>query len=152
MLNEKIENDLKNALKAKEALKVSTLRFLKSAMHNLQIEKREELKEEDIVGVIKKQIKQRQDSIEEFKKGNRADLVEKETEELKILQQYLPQELSEAQLRDVAKSVISELNATSAKDMGRVIKEVMARASGRADGRLASAIVKEELSKIAETN
>lgn len=147
MLIEKIDNDLKQALRGKDTIKVSTLRFLKSAVHNAEIAKRQELKDEDIIAVIKKQIKQRQESIEEFKKGNRQDLVDKETKELQILKGYLPEELEPEVLLDMVKEAMLKTNATSVRDMGRVMKEVMAKAKGKADGEVVSELVKKELSK-----
>ena len=150
MLTEKIDNDLRQALKNRDAARVSTLRFLKAALQNAGIEKRGELKDEDVISVIKKQVKQRKESIEEFKKGNRADLVEKETKELEILQGYLPAEINPKELAAIIKAVIAETNALSLKDMGKVIKEVMAKTRGSADGKAVSAMVKEELSKGAD--
>jgi len=147
MLKKKIDDDLKEALKAKDAIKVSTLRLLKSAIKNLEIEKQEDLKGEDVVAVIKKQAKQRKDSIEEFKKADRQDLVEKEENELAVLKGYLPEELSQEELAAIVKAAIAQTGASSAKDMGLVIKEVMASAKGRADGKAVSIMVKEELSK-----
>jgi len=150
MLKERIDNDLKESLKAKDESRVSTLRLLKSALKNLEIEKQEELKDEDIVAAIKKQAKQRKDSIEEFKKGNRQDLVEKEAKELAVLKEYLPEEMSQEELAEIVKSAISESGATSAKDMGLVMKEAMAKVGGRADGKAVSAMVKEELLKASD--
>lgn len=147
MLKERIDNDLKVALKNKDTIRISTLRFLKSAIHNAEIAKQEELKDEDIIAVIKKQVKQHQDSIGEFKKGSRQDLVDKETKELEILKSYLPEELKPEELLNIVKETMLKTNATSAKDMGRVMKETMARVKGRADGRTVSELVREELSK-----
>jgi len=148
MLKNRIESDLKNALKNKDAAKVSTLRFLKSAMQNLAIEKRKDLEDSDIISVIKKQVKQRKDSIEGFRQGNRMDLVRKEELEHEILTSYLPEEISRENIILIVKEAIVELSAGSLKDMGSVIKLVMAKAKGQADGSMVSAIVKEELSKI----
>ena len=147
MLNDKIEDDLKQAMKNKDAVKVSTLRFLKAAMLNTKIEKRQELTEEDIIVAIKRQIKERNDSTEEFKKGNRQDLVDKETAELNILKSYLPEELNQEQLLDIVKEAIAEAGATSVKDMGRVMKIAMVKAKGSSDGKTLSAIVNKELCK-----
>ena len=148
MLKDKIESDLKDALKNKDTAKVSTLRFLKSAIQNLAIEKRKDLEDSDIISVIKKQAKQRKDSIESFKQGNRMDLVRKEEIEYKILTSYLPEEISGEKMILIVKEVIAELNSSSLKDMGSVIKLVMTKAKGHADGSMVSAIVKEELSKM----
>jgi uncharacterized protein YqeY len=151
MLNERIENDLKDALKQKDAIKVSTIRFLKAALQNARIEKQKDLQDDDIVAIIKKQIKQRQDSIAEFKKGNRQDLVDKEAKELELLKAYLPEELKPEEVIAIVKQVISEVKPASIKDTGRVMKEVMAKVKSRADGSLISKIVKEELTKIGGT-
>ena len=148
MLKDRIESDLKNALKNKDAAKVSTLRFLKSAMQNLAIEKRKDLEDSDIISVIKKQVKQRKDSIEGFRQGNRMDLVRKEELEHGILISYLPEEISRENIILIVREAIVESSAGSLKDMGSVIKLVMAKAKGQADGSMVSAIVKEELSKI----
>jgi len=148
MLKDRIESDLKNALKNKDAVKVSTLRFLKSAMQNLAIEKRKDLEDSDIISVIKRQVKQRKDSIEGFKQGNRMDLVRKEELEHGILTSYLPEEISRENIILIVKEAIAESSAGSLKDMGSVIKLVMAKAKGQADGSMVSATVKEELSKI----
>jgi uncharacterized protein len=148
MLKDKIDSDLKNALKSKDAIRVSTLRFLKSAMQNLAIEKKKDLEDGDITAVIKKQVKQRKDSIEGFRQGKRMDLVEKEEMELKILEEYLPEELSRENIISIVKQAIAESNAASIKDMGSVIKLAMTKAKGQADGSAVSAIAKEELLKI----
>jgi uncharacterized protein len=148
MLKDKIDSDLKNALKSKDAIRVSTLRFLKSAMQNLAIEKKKDLEDGDITAVIKKQVKQRKDSIEGFRQGKRMDLVEKEEMELKILEEYLPEELSRENIISIVKQAIAESNAASIKDMGSVIKLAMTKAKGQADDSAVSAIAKEELLKI----
>jgi uncharacterized protein len=148
MLKDKIEADLKHSLKNKDTARVSTLRFLKSAMQNLAIEKRKGLEDDDIIAVIKKQAKQRKDSIEGFRQGNRMDLVEKEEIELRILEGYLPEELSRESIILIVKQSIAESGAASIKEMGSVIKLVMAKAKGQADGSTVSAVVKEELLKI----
>ena len=147
MLEQRIENDMKEALKAKQETRLSTLRFLRAALKNARIEKMKDLTDDDVIAVIKKQAKQRNESIEEFKKANRPDLAEKEANELEILKVYLPQELGADQVRAIVKDVITETKASSIKDMGLVMKEAMARAKGAADGKALSAIVKEELSK-----
>jgi hypothetical protein len=147
MLLEKIENDLKKALKDKDTDKISTLRFLKAAIQNLAIEKKGELKEEDIISVIKRQIKQRKDSIEQFNKGGRTDLAEKESRESAILQAYLPKQLTQEQLMPVVREVIASLKADSPKDIGRVMKALLDKLKGQADAKTVSQIVGQELSK-----
>jgi len=146
MLTEKIDANLKEAMRAKDTVRVSTLRMLKSAIEYHKIErKQDKLADPDVIGVIKKQIKQRQDSIEGFEKGGRADLVEKERAELTILKSYLPEELSSAQLEQIVAAVIAELGATTKADMGKVMKAVQAKTDGRADNRLVSQIVSARL-------
>lgn len=141
MIKERIEKELNEALKKKEAVKVSILRMLKSDMHNMSIQKKGQLKEEDIIKVIKKQVRQHKDSIEQFIKGKRDDLAEKEKKELSILESFLPKALSQEELQKIIKEVINELGASTKKDMGRVIKEVMSRTEGQADGKSVSQIV-----------
>jgi len=146
MLKDKIENDIKEALKQKNLLKVSTLRLLKSDIQNYIIEKKlKEAKDEDIFGIIQKQIKRHQDSIGQFEKGGREDLAQKEKAELEILRTYMPKALSEEELRMLIEGVIQELQATGKKDFGRVIKATIEKAKGRADGKSVSKIVSEFL-------
>ena len=147
MLIEKIEIDLKEALKSKDQIKVSTLRLLKSAIGYLAIEKKDDLKDDDVISVIKKQVKQRKDSIEGFKKGNREDLAQKEEVELKILKAYLPEEITPEALSAIIDEAINETGANTPKDMGMVMKAVMAKTKHSADGKVISSIVNEKLSK-----
>jgi uncharacterized protein YqeY len=142
MLTDKIAADMKDAMRAKDAPRLSTLRMLKSAIEYYKIEKKQEkLTDADVTTVIKKQIKQRQDSIEGFEKGGRTDLVEKEKAELAVLKSYLPEELSQPQVEEVVKATITELGATTKADIGRVMKAVQAKVAGRADNRLVSQLV-----------
>lgn len=150
MLRERIDDDLKTALKNRETVRISTLRFLKSALHNAEIDKQEKLKDEDTVAIIRKQVKERKDSIEEFKKGNRQDLVDKETKELEVLRDYLPEELKPEELLNIIKEAIAETKAASVKDMGGVMKQVLSRTKDRADGKTVSELVKKELTKDGE--
>jgi uncharacterized protein YqeY len=146
MLTDKIAADIKEAMRAKDAARLSTLRLLKSAVEYHKIEKKQEqLADADVTAVIKKQIKQRQDSIESFEKGGRADLVEKEKAELVVLKSYLPEELSAAQVEEVVKATIAEVGATTKTDMGKVMKAVQAKLAGRADNRLVSQLVSANL-------
>ena len=146
MLTEKIESDFKETMRAKDAARLSTLRMLKSAIQYYKIEKKQEkLTDGDVTAVIKKQIKQRQDSIDGFEKGGRADLVDKEKAELAILKSYLPEELSQTQIEEIVKAVIAEVGATTKADMGKVMKAVQAKTAGRADNRLVSQIVSAHL-------
>jgi uncharacterized protein YqeY len=148
MLEEKILNDYKEAMKARDALKSSVLNFLRAELNNVAIaKKKKKLEDSEIITVIRKQIKERQDSIEQFKKGNRQDLADKETQEKEILKAYLPPELSPEELKKIIEEVVSTLGAQDIKDMGRVMKEVTAKAAGQADGKLLSELVRERLSR-----
>ncbi len=136
MLADKIEADLKAAMKSRDSLKVDTLRMLKAAISNYLIEKKKDKAEDaEVVSFIQKQIKTREDSIEGFKKGNRQDLVDKETKEKAILAAYLPAQLSDAELESIVKKAIQQTGAKTKADMGRVMKEAVAQSQGRADGK-----------------
>jgi uncharacterized protein len=146
MLSEKIDVDLKDAMRAKDVSRLSTLRMLKSAIEYHKIEKKQEkLADAEIVVVIKKQIKQRQDSIDGFEKGGRTDLVDKEKAEMAVLKTYLPEQLSQAQVEEIVKAVIAEVGATTKADMGKVMKAVQTRTAGQADNRLVGQIVSSKL-------
>ena len=149
MLEEKIFNDYKEAMKSKDTLKASVLSFLRAELINVAIaKKKKKLEDNDIVAVIRKQIKEHQDSIEQFKKGNRQDLVDKETKELEILKTYLPPQLSEDEIKKIIEEVIALVSAQGPKDMGLVMKEVSAKIANQADGRLVSDLVRGRLSEI----
>jgi len=146
MLTDKILGDYNTALKQRDAIKTSILNFLRSEMNYYKIEKRKDnLEDQDVIAVIKKQVKSHQDSIEQFEKGSRADLADKEKKELEILKAYLPKELGEDELKKIVEQVISASPNATVKEMGRIMKEVMAQAAGRADGKLVSDLVRERL-------
>ena len=148
-LEKKIDKDLIEALKAKAELKVSTLRFLKSGLKNLAIEKKlKELKDSDVIQIIRKQTKQREEAIKAYQEGDRPDLVNKESEELKILKAYLPKELSDNELKEIIVSAIEEVQAKSPKEMGKVMKAVLPKVADRAEGKRVSALVLTELAKL----
>jgi uncharacterized protein YqeY len=144
-LKEKILQDIKEAMKAQDRLKLSTLRLLMAEMKNKEIAAKGELKDQEILALIQKAVKQCQDSIEQYKKGGREDLAEKEGEEMKILKTYLPKELSQEELLKIVDHAISTTGALSPKDMGRVMKEVIPQTQGKADGKLVSELVKKRL-------
>jgi uncharacterized protein YqeY len=147
-LFERIHSDLKTAMRKKNATKLSVLRMLKAAMTNAAIEKsgaQGQLSEADATQVVRKQVKQRQDSIESFEKGGRAELAAKEKEELSILQSYLPQAMSADEVSRVVRETIAEVGATSKAQMGAVMKALQARVAGRADGKTLSAEVGKQL-------
>ncbi|MCB0411800.1 MAG: GatB/YqeY domain-containing protein [Bdellovibrionales bacterium] len=145
-LKSKIMDDVKAAMKNKEADRLSAIRFLQAAIKNKEIDVRPNtITDEDIMGVIKKMAKQRKDSIEQFQKAGRQDLADKESFELSVIEEYLPAQMSEEQVTKVVNEVIQALNASSMKDMGAVMKEVQAKTQGAADGKLISQIVKAKL-------
>ncbi len=146
-LLKRIDEDLIKALKNHESNKATLFRGLKSDIKYKQIEKKEELTEEEIVAVLQSAAKRRRDSIEQFKAGNRQDLVDKETFELTIITGYLPEQLSEAKLRELIGEAIKKTGADSPSKMGLVMKEVMPATKGKADGKLINRLVAEMLSK-----
>jgi uncharacterized protein len=148
-LQQGVDSDLKEAMRAKDATKLGVLRMLKSALKYAAIAKSDaeaELSDAEAVQVIRKQAKQRQDSIESFEKGGRAELAEKEKEELAILNAYLPQGMSRDELAKVVRETITELGATSKAQMGAVMKALQAKVGGRADGKTLSSEVQKQLS------
>ncbi|MBU3957168.1 GatB/YqeY domain-containing protein [Patescibacteria group bacterium] len=145
MKKDKIQSDLNQALKDKKEVEVSTLRLLLSEIHNQEIAKQAELTEEDFIEVVQKEIKKRKEAIEAYQKGKRDDLVAKEKEELKILNKYLPQQMSSQELEASIQSVIKEIDASSMSDFGRVMGAVMAKVRGRVDGKAVSESVKKAL-------
>ncbi len=147
-LHERIDSDLKDAMRAKNAGRLNVLRMLKSALKYSAIEKSAaegQLEEADAVQVIRKQVKQRQDSIESFEKGGRAELAAKEKEELAILNAYLPKTIEGEELVKVVREAIAEVGATSRKEMGAVMKALQTRLAGRVDGKTLSQEVQRQL-------
>jgi uncharacterized protein YqeY len=144
MILEKLENDYKTAFKAKDEIAKSSLGNVRAAIKNAELEKRSELTDAEVLAVISKKVKQHKDSISEFEKGGRKDLVDKEQAQMKVLEGYLPKQMDEADVRKIVTETIQSLNATAA-DFGKVMKEVLARAAGQTDGSVVSRIVKEEL-------
>ena len=147
-LEKRIAKDLKESIKNRDAIRTSTLRMITASMQNLTIEKKEkELEDVDVLKIIAKQAKERQDSIESFKKGKRDDLVEKETKELEILKSYLPEQFDEKKIEEIVREVISQTGASSKSDVGKVMKMSMQELRGRADGKTVSSIVQRLLPK-----
>ena len=147
-LTERVDTDLKDAMRAKEATKLGVLRMLKSALEYAAIEKwgaEAELNDAEAAQVVRKQAKQRQDSIESFEKGGRAELAAKEKEELSILQAYLPQGMSADELAKVVRDTIAGIGATSKGQMGAVMKALQEKVAGRADGKTLSQEVQKQL-------
>lgn len=148
VLLDKIRKDLIDAQKQREELRVSTLRFLLSAVKNREIELRplnKEMNDEEVVTVVSKQIKRRKESIVEFEKGNRKDLAVKEQKEIDMLVSYLPSQLSKEEVRKLVLEAVSESGAKSASEMGKVMSILMPKVKGRVDGGLVSRLVREKL-------
>jgi uncharacterized protein len=145
-LTERVQKDMVDALRKKEELRLSTLRMMKAALQNKQIEKRGKLEEKEELQVFSTMIKQRKDSIEQFEKGNRPELARKEAEEIAIIEAYMPKALGEEEIVAAVRATIAEMGTPTMKDMGAVMKNVMAKFAGaRVDGKLVSETVKKEL-------
>ena len=147
MLKEKIAEDLKAALKGRDQARVSVLRMLLSALHNKEIETRAALTDEQVLSVLVYEQKKHRDSIEQFKTGGRPDLAGKEEAELGVIESYLPEVMGEDELQVIVREVIAKIGAKGKEDFGKVMKEVMVKVRGRADGSAVSEIVSEKLPK-----
>lgn len=148
VLKKRLDDDLKKAAKAQDKVYLSTLRLVRAAIKNKEISLKKELDDKEVIETISQLVKQRRDSIEQFKKGGRQDLVEKEEAELEILLSYLPRQLTRDEIKEKAFKVIKETGAKSSKDFGRVMKVLMEELKGSADGRTVSEVVKECLSAL----
>ncbi len=149
MLKQQLQDELKQSMLAKESEKTSVLRLLLSAVGYYEIQKGGagyEASDEDVMAVIEKEAKQRRDSIEQFEKGDRQDLADKEKKELEMLQKYLPEQLSDEEIRSLVKEAIQTTGASSQQDLGKVMGALIPKTKGKADGALVSKIVREELS------
>jgi uncharacterized protein YqeY len=145
-LRDRISEDLMSAMKSKEAERLSVLRMMKAAVRNREIDLRQELEDAQVIQVLLSLIKQRKDSIEQFTKGNRPELADKEAAEIKVIEHYLPAAVTDEEIGTIVEAVLVETGAASIKDMGRVMKACMARFSGRpVDGAKVSEFVKSKL-------
>ena len=141
-LQQRVNDELKSSMLARQAVRTGTLRMLKAALGYAQIEKKTEtLSDSDVMALIQREAKKRRDSIEEFEKGGRAEMAANEKAELEVLTEFLPKALSAEELESLVKAVIAEVGATSKKDMGAVMKAAQAKVDGRADGKSVSALV-----------
>jgi hypothetical protein len=145
-INTKINADMITAAKAKDKIRLSALRMLKTALHNKEIELIRQLNEPEVLQLLSAIVKQRKDSIEQFAKGGRNDLVEKEEAELKVIQEFMPAQMSETEVEAIIKKAIAEAGAVSVKDMGKVMKVLMPQLTGKADGKMVGEKVKALLS------
>ena len=145
-LKDKIISDMTAAMKAKDAARTSTLRMVKAAIINREKDNGTELDDEEVAKLLRTQVKQRRDSVEQYQKANRQDLVDKETVEIAVIESYLPQAASQQEIDEAVAAAIAETGASSMKDMGAVMKAVMSRLAGKnADGRMVSETVKKKL-------
>lgn len=140
-LKEKLMQDLKSAMKNKDKKRKDTITLVRASIKQKEVDERVELEDEDILEIISKQVKERRASIEEFKKAGRDDLVAETEEEINILLDYLPEQLSEEELEEMVREIISENNITEKKQIGLIMKEIMPKIKGRADGKMVNKIV-----------
>ena len=144
-LKKKLQEDLKSSMKNKDTVKKSVITLIRASIKQYEVDNRVELGDDEIVDLIAKQLKQTRDSREEFAKAGREDLVSKAEAEIEVLKEYLPQQLSEEELNKIVISTISEVGATSMKDMKKIMTSIMPKVKGRADGKLINELVKKNL-------
>lgn len=144
-LKDKLMEDLKDSMRNKDVIKKNTITMIRAAIKQKEVDDRSEITEEDIIDIISKQLKEKRGAIEDFKKGNRQDLVDLTEKEIDILLEYLPKQLSEEELEKIVAEAIKETNATSMKDIGMIMKTVMPKVKGRADGNMVNNIIKKIL-------
>ena len=144
-LKEKLQEDLKSSMKNKDTVKKSVVTLIRAAIKQHEVDNRVELADDAIIDIISKQLKQRKDSLAEFVKANRDDLVEETKSEIQVLEGYLPQQLSEEELEKIVIETIAEVGATSMKDMGKIMADIKPKTAGRADGRKINELVKKNL-------
>lgn len=144
-LKEKLQEDLKSSMKNKDTVRKSVITLIRAAIKQYEVDNRIELGDAEIVDVISKQLKQRNDSLAEFEKAGREDLVEETKSEIQVLKEYLPQQLSEEELEKIVIETIAEVGATSMKDMGKIMATIKPKTAGRADGRKINELVKKNL-------
>lgn len=147
MITDSIKKQIIETMKAKEEIKLSTLKLLSSALHNAEIEKQKDLTEEEELEIVRREAKKRKDAIEAYEKAGANDRADKEKKELEILQEYLPKEMDDADLEKIVDDAISATKASEMKDMGKVIGFVMGKVKGKADGKRVSEMVRSKLSK-----
>lgn len=145
-IKEKLMEDLKLSMKDKDTVRKNAVQSVRAAIKQVEVDNRVELSDEDIIGVIAKEAKKRKDVLPEYEKSGRTDLIDELKKEIEVLMGYLPSQLSKEELGEIVKQAISEVGATSMKDMGKIMASVMPKIKGRADGGAVNAIVKELLS------
>jgi uncharacterized protein YqeY len=145
-LEERLVEEMKQAMKSNDKLRLSTIRMIRSGVKNKEIELRKKLEDEEVVRVIQVMVRKGEESVEQFQTGRRTDLVEKEKREIEILKSFLPQPLGQEEILKIIDQSIEETQASSPKDIGKVMKSVMPKIGGKADGKLINQLVKERLS------
>jgi uncharacterized protein YqeY len=145
-LLERLNQDMKTAMKNKEKTKLSVIRMLRSEIKNEEIERQHTLNDEEVIEVLMRELKKRKDALQQFEEAGRDDLVQQLREEISVIEPYLPEQLSEEELRELVREVVQETGASSKADMGKVMKAIMPRVKGRADGKLVNRLVQEVLS------
>lgn len=144
-LKERLQEDLKSSMKNKDTIRKSVVTLIRAAIKQYEVDNRVELADDAIIDIISKQLKQRKDSLAEFEKANRDDLIEETKSEIQVLEGYLPQQLSEEELEKIVIETIAEVGATSMKDMGKIMATIKPKTAGRADGRKINELVKKNL-------
>ena len=146
-IKEKLMEDLKTSMRNKDKLRKDTITMVRAAIKQIEVDERKELTDAEVIEVLNKQLKEKKKSIDEFAKGNRQDLIDQTNAEIEILLDYLPKQLSEEELTEIVQATIEELNLSSSKEMGLLMKNVMPKVKGRADGSMISKIAQNLLSK-----
>jgi len=144
-LKQRLTDELKNAMKNKDQLRKNVITMIRADIKQIEVDKRVELTDDDVIDIIAKQAKQRRDSMEEFAKGGRQDLVDQAKQEVDVLMEYLPEQLSDEEIEKIIKEVVTETGATSMKDMGKIMAAAMPKLKGKADGKVVNQIVKKIL-------
>lgn len=146
-LKDRLMADMKTAMKARQKEKLTVIRSMRSAIRQAEIDGKTELNDDGVISIISKELKMRQDSLAEFQKGGRDDLVAKTKEEIAVIMPYLPEQLSEDAIKALVKDAVTKTGASSPKDMGKIMKLIMPEVKGKADGKLVNSIVREMLNK-----
>lgn len=145
-LKDRLMEDLKTSMKNKDTIRKNTITMVRAAIKQIEVDERKEVDDTEIIEIISKQLKEKRNVIDDFKRGERQDLVDLTNREMEILLEYLPEQLSEEEVEKIVKETIKDLNATSMKDIGLVMKTVMPKVKGKTDGNIVSNIVKKALS------
>jgi uncharacterized protein len=144
-LNDRLNEDMKQAMRSQDKFRLSVIRMVRSSIKNIEIDQRKTLDDQEVLDVLNREIKQRKDSLQEFEKAGRQDLVDQLKQELDVLSVYMPQQLSEDEVKEIVQQTIHEVGASSKADMGKVMGALMPKVKGRADGKLVNQIVQQAL-------